>query len=209
MSELRKVADALTALDRDSLTSAVEAALQQGFSADDILNGGLIAAMDVIGAKMESEEMFIPEVLKAAKLMKQAVERLKPLLTKADAGASASIVLGTVKGDLHDIGKNLVAVMLESAGFEVYDIGVDVPPDKFVTALQEKRAGLLGLSALLTTTTEMIRETIAAVRSSGLPKPVKILVGGAPVTREFADAAGADGYAADAGAAVKAAKALV
>ncbi len=174
-----------------------------------MLSRGLIAGMDVVGERMEKEEMFIPEVLVAAKAMSAAVQILKPLLAEGDTGAQGRVVIGTVKGDLHDIGKNLVAMMLESAGLEVYNIGVDVAPEKFVNELKAKNANILALSALLTTTMPMMKETVAAVAKAGIRDQVKILVGGAPVTQAYATEIGADGYAPDAGSASKLAKSLL
>jgi 5-methyltetrahydrofolate--homocysteine methyltransferase len=165
--------------------------------------------MDIVGERMESGEMFIPEVLMAARAMNAALEIIKPLLTDAGSHAAGKVVIGTVKGDLHDIGKNLVTMMLESAGLEVHNLGADVAPEKFVEALKSTGAGLLCLSALLTTTMPMIRQTVDAVVQSGIRSRVKIMVGGAPVTEAFAREIGADGYAADAGSAVKMAKAFL
>jgi 5-methyltetrahydrofolate--homocysteine methyltransferase len=165
--------------------------------------------MDVVGGRMENEEMFIPEVLMAAKAMGAAVDVLKPLLAESDVSSKGKVVIGTVKGDLHDIGKNLVAMMLESAGLEVFNLGVDVAPDKFVNEIKTKNANILALSALLTTTMPMMRETVAAVAKSGIREKVKILVGGAPVTQAYATDIGADGYAPDAGSATRLAKSLL
>jgi len=153
--------------------------------------------------------MFIPEVLMSAMAMGKAVEILKPLLGEDEASSAGHIVVGTVKGDLHDIGKNLVSMMVGSTGFEVTDLGVDVSPEDFVKAVQEKNATIVALSALLTTTMPMMKKTIDALRESGLSDQVKIMVGGAPVTQSFADEIGADGYAADAGSAAKLAKSYV
>lgn len=194
--------------DREGVVSRVRLALEGGRGAQEILNQGLIAAMDVVGAKMESGEMFIPEVLRAAKTMEAGLELLKPLLTAADMRAEGKVVIGTVKGDLHDIGKNLVAMLLASAGFEIVDLGINVTPDAFATAVQETQADFLAMSALLTTTMPMMQETMATLESSGLRSAVTVLVGGAPVTQSFADSIGAEGYASDAGAAIKVAKEL-
>ena len=209
MTDLNSIKEALVAMDKTKLTELVHNALDQGVSAKEILNEGLIPGMDIVGGKMETEEMFIPEVLRSAKAMTAAVEILKPLLAEADISAAGKVVIGTVKGDLHDIGKNLVIMMLESAGFEVYDLGIDVPPEKFIAAIKEKEADLLGLSALLTTTMPMMKRTIDAVIESGLRDGVKVIVGGAPVNQRFADEIGADGYAPDAGSASRLAKSLL
>jgi 5-methyltetrahydrofolate--homocysteine methyltransferase len=209
MFDFKTIENALIEFDESKVLKLVQNALDQGVAAKEILNQGLIAGMDVVGEKMESEEMFIPEVLMAAKTMSSAVDILKPLLADGDITAMGKIVIGTVKGDLHDIGKNLVAMMLESAGFEVYNLGVDISPDKFVEEINEKNANLVCLSALLTTTMPMMKQTIDAVAESGLRDRVKIMVGGAPVTENYANTIGADGYAPDAGSATKLAKTLL
>ena len=209
MFDFKAIGDALIACDEDKVLGLVKGGLDQGVAAKDLLSRGLIAGMDVVGERMEKEEMFIPEVLVAAKAMSAAVQLLKPLLAEGDTGAQGRVVIGTVKGDLHDIGKNLVAMMLESAGLEVYNIGVDVAPDKFVSELKARNANILALSALLTTTMPMMKETVAAVAKAGIRDQVKILVGGAPVTQAYATEIGADGYAPDAGSASKLAKSLL
>ncbi len=201
--------DALVGCDEAKVLKLVQNGLDEGVAAKEILNQGLIAGMDIVGEKMENEDMFIPEVLMAAKVMSAAVGILKPLLAEEDMSAMGRVIIGTVKGDLHDIGKNLVAMMLESAGFEVYNLGVDISPDKFVSEVNEKSANMVCLSALLTTTMPMMKQTIDAVVESGLRDRVKIMVGGAPVTKNYANEIGADGYAPDAGSATKLAKALL
>jgi 5-methyltetrahydrofolate--homocysteine methyltransferase len=201
--------DALIACDTDGVSESVRKLLDTGVPAQDILDDGLIAGMDIVGEKMETGDMFIPEVLMAAQAMGAAVEILKPLLGEAASAAKGRVVIGTVKGDLHDIGKNLVSMMMESAGLEVTDLGVDIPPETFVAAVKEKNANILAMSALLTTTMPMMQKTIEAVTASGLRDRIKIMVGGAPVTQAYADTIHADVYAADAGAAAKAAKALL
>jgi 5-methyltetrahydrofolate--homocysteine methyltransferase len=209
MFDFKAIGDALIACDRDKVLELVKSGLSQGVAAEDLLSRGLIAGMDVVGDRMEKEEMFIPEVLMAAKAMSAAVEILKPLLAEDEAGARGRVVIGTVKGDLHDIGKNLVAMMLESTGLEVCNLGVDVAPDKFVNEIKARNANILALSALLTTTMPMMRQTVAAVADAGIREKVKILVGGAPVTQSYADEIGADGYAPDAGSAARLAKSLL
>jgi 5-methyltetrahydrofolate--homocysteine methyltransferase len=209
MFDFKAIGDALIACDEGKVLDLVKSGLDQGVSAKDLLSRGLIAGMDVVGERMEKEEMFIPEVLVAAKAMSAAVQILKPLLAEGETGAQGRVVIGTVKGDLHDIGKNLVAMMLESAGLEVYNIGVDVAPEKFVNELKSRNANILALSALLTTTMPMMKETVAAVAKAGIRDQVKILVGGAPVTQAYATEIGADGYAPDAGSASKLAKSLL
>ncbi len=209
MTDFNAMTEALVACDEDKLTSLVNDALAQNVPANDILNKGLIAGMDIVGEEMESGAMFIPEVLMAAQAMASCVTTLKPLLAEGEGKAAASVLIGTVKGDLHDIGKNLVAMMLESAGMEVHNIGVDIPPEDFVAKAKETNAQIVCLSALLTTTMPMMKQTIDAIVKAGLRDQVKILVGGAPVTQSFADEIGADGFASDAGSAAKLAKTLV
>ena len=209
MFDFKLIVDSLIEFDEAKVLKLVQNGLDEGVAAKEILNQGLIAGMDVVGEKMESEDMFIPEVLMAAKVMSAAVGILKPLLTEEDMNAMGRVIIGTVKGDLHDIGKNLVAMMLESAGFEVYNLGVDISPDKFVSEVNEKNANMVCLSALLTTTMPMMKKTIDAVVESGLRDRVKIMVGGAPVTKNYANEIGADGYAPDAGSATKLAKTLL
>ncbi len=209
MSQYQPIMDALIACDAAKVSSLVQTLLDSGTPAKDILNQGLIAGMDIVGDRMESGEMFIPEVLMAAQAMSAAVQILKPLMGEDASAAKGRVVIGTVKGDLHDIGKNLVSMMLESAGLEVTDLGVDISPEKFVDALKEKKANILCMSALLTTTMPMMEKTIGAITKGGLRDQIKVMVGGAPVTQAFADAIQADIYAADAGAAARAAKALL
>jgi len=206
---LKRITETLISGEEKELLQLVNKTLDEGISAKVILNYGLICGMDIVGEKMETGDMFIPEVLRSARAMSGAVEILKPLLGEKDIKASGKVVIGTVKGDLHDIGKNLVVMMLESAGFEVHNIGADISPEKFVTAIKEKEADILALSALLTTTMNMMKVTIDAVREGGIRDSVKIVIGGAPVTQEFADKIGADGYAPDAGSATRLAKTLL
>lgn len=208
MSDMNEMIKTLMKGDVEKLKVLVKEALDSGTPASEILNEGLIKGMDIIGGKMETGEMFIPEVLHSAKAMGLVLKILKPMLAAGEVSASGKVVIGTVKGDLHDIGKNLVIMMLESTGFEVHDLGISVTPEKFVAAIKENSPDLVCLSALLTTTTHMMKETIKAIDESGLRSGVKIMIGGAPVTQSFADHIGADAYAPDAGAAVKVAKAL-
>ena len=209
MNSFQPIIDALLDLDKEKVVNLVRNALNNQVSAKDILNRGLIAGMDVVGERMEKEDMFIPEVLQAAQIMGSAVEILKPLLGEDSSSANGRVVIGTVKGDLHDIGKNLVSTMIESAGLEVHDLGVDISPEKFVEAIKNTGAKILCMSALLTTTMPMMKRTIDALAESGLRNTVKVMVGGAPVTQKFARDIGADAYAPDAGSAAKSAKALV
>jgi 5-methyltetrahydrofolate--homocysteine methyltransferase len=208
MTDFNRIQETLVSLDAKSVIQLLNDALKEGTSASDILNKGLIAGMDIVGEKMENEDMFIPEVLMAAQIMAQGVEILKPLLGEDSFAAKGSVLIGTVKGDLHDIGKNLVAMMMESAGLTVHNLGVDIAPEEFVKQIKEKNANILCLSALLTTTMPMMKQTIDAVVESGLRDQVKIMVGGAPVTQGFADEIGADAMAPDAGSAAKKAKAM-
>jgi 5-methyltetrahydrofolate--homocysteine methyltransferase len=187
----------------------VQLALDQGISAKEILDEGLMGGMSILGEMMEREEVMIPEVLAVAQSMGTVIdEMLKPFLLEEDMNPYGKVVFATVKGDLHDIGKNLVIMMLEGAGFEVVDLGIDVPPETIVEAIRENNPNMLGLSALLTTTMPMIATTIDIVKDSGLGDQVKILVGGAPVDQSFADEVGADGYAPDASTATILAKSL-
>ncbi|MEE4609220.1 MAG: corrinoid protein [Desulfobacteraceae bacterium] len=209
MTTYQPIIDALLACDQDQVTTLVQKALDDGADANQILNQGLIAGMDIVGERMESGDMFIPEVLMAAQAMSAAVQILTPLLAQDSASAKGRVVIGTVKGDLHDIGKNLVAMMMESAGLEVSDLGVDVAPEKFLAAVEEKNANILCMSALLTTTMPMMRQTIQAVADKGLRDRVRIMVGGAPVSQAYAREIQADAWAPDAGAAAKTAKDLL
>lgn len=209
MSDLQAITKTLITGDVKKLQELVQEALNAGVPANDILQKGLIDGMDIVGEKMQSGDMFIPEVLMAARAMSFSVEILKPLLAEGEATSAGKMIIGTVKGDLHDIGKNLVVMMIESAGYEVIDLGVDVEPDMFVKAIKENKPSLVGLSALLTTTMPMMRKSIESIEESGLRDSLKIIVGGAPVSQSFADEIGANGYAADAGSAAKLAKTLI
>jgi 5-methyltetrahydrofolate--homocysteine methyltransferase len=209
MADFQNMIDTLIEGDEKKLTSLAQSALDEGISAKEILEKGLMAGMDIVGEKMEAEDMFIPEVLRSAKSMSAVIDILKPLLAEGDIITAGKVIIGTVKGDLHDIGKNLVAMMLESAGFEVYNLGADILPDTFVEEIKDKNAVMLCLSALLTTTMPMMKTTIDALSKNGLREQVKVMIGGAPVTQDFADQIGADGYAHDAGSATRLAKALL
>lgn len=208
MADLKKITETLIGGDKDQLLNQVQSSLDSGTDAREILNDGLIKGMDIVGEKMESGDMFIPEVLNCAMNMSGALEVLKPHLPEGGDQVGAKVVIGTVKGDLHDIGKNLVAMMMESAGMTVFNLGVDITPEEFVAKIKENDVQIVALSALLTTTMPMMKETVDAITESGLRDKVKILIGGAPVTQEFAEAIGADGFAADAGSAAKLAKQL-
>lgn len=204
---LENVKDLVTRGKAKLITAAVQEALDEGCNAEDILST-MISAMDVVGENFKNGTIFVPEMLIAAKAMKKGVEVLKPHLASGAAGALGKVVIGTVAGDLHDIGKNLVAMMIESAGFEVVDLGVDVPVEKFLDAYDEK-VRIFACSALLTTTMPALEATVAALNAAPFRSQVKVMVGGAPITQEFADKIGADAYTADAASAAKRAKELV
>ena len=184
----------------EDIVEAIEEAIESDVNISDIVNNSLIEAMNIIGPMMASGELFVPEVLMSAETMQIGLNYLKPMLKEGDMTSLGTIVIGTVEGDLHDIGKNLVAMMLESSGFEVINIGIDQPAQAFVDAAIEHNAQIVGLSALLTTTMSAMRDTVKLIREKGLD--VKIAVGGAPVSQEFADEIGADGYSEDATGAV-------
>lgn len=185
-----------------------ENALAEGMNPGDILNNGLVAGMNVVGAKFKNNEFYVPEVLIAARAMKMAMEVLRPKLASSGVEAKGKVAIGTVSGDLHDIGKNLVAMMLEGAGFEIMDLGVDVKPQVFVQAIKDG-ADLVALSALLTTTMPAMKETIEAMKNEGVRDRISVMIGGAPVTQNYADEINADGYAPDAASAVDKAKELL
>jgi len=192
----------------DTVNALTAALLATGTPAREILDGALLPGMEVVGERMRSGECFIPEVLLSARTMQGALDLLKPHMAAGESTSAGTIVIGTVEGDLHDIGKNLVGMMLAGAGFEVINLGTGVTPAQFVSAAQEHNANLLGMSALLTTTLPKMVATIAALKEAGMREQVKVLIGGAPVTSAYADEIGADGYGANAAAAVDLAKAL-
>ncbi len=190
------------------IAAAVQTALDEGENATDIL-AAMIGAMDVVGERFRNNEIFVPEMLVAARAMKKGVDVLKPHLSSGEVGGMGKMIIGTVQGDLHDIGKNLVAMMIESAGFEVIDLGVDVPHERFVEAVRENPdAKIVGLSALLTTTMPALRDAVALLNRQDFRGNIKVMVGGAPITQEFADEIGADAYTADAASAAQMAKKL-
>ncbi|MHC4509668.1 MAG: corrinoid protein [Planctomycetota bacterium] len=207
MADLKALADAVIRGDQKVAVEITKAALEQGAAPKSVLDEGLIAGMDIVGARFKKNEIYIPEVLIAARAMKMAMEILEPELIKAGVEPVGKLLIGTVQGDLHDIGKNLVAMMLKGAGFEVIDLGVDVGPEKFVEQIRASNAQLVGMSALLTTTMPGMERTIKALKDAGVP--AKVMIGGAPVTQDYADKIGADGYAPDAASAVDMAKSLV
>jgi corrinoid protein of di/trimethylamine methyltransferase len=209
MSKIKEIFEAVENGKVKAISALVEQALAEGVAPLSILNDGMIAAMASIGDKFQRSVLFVPEMLIAAKTMKKGVEVLKPQLGSGALSSRGKCIIGTVAGDLHDIGKNLVALMIESAGFEVIDLGVDVPVDAFISALKENPdARIVGLSCLLTTTMPALKETTQAIKASGL-SGYKLIVGGAPVTQEYADQIGADGYSPDAASAAELAKKLV
>jgi 5-methyltetrahydrofolate--homocysteine methyltransferase len=187
----------------------VEKGLAEGMSANEIIDKGLIAGMEGIAVRFKNNEIFVPEVMLAARAMQAGLTVLKPLLAAVGHESVGRIVIGTVKGDQHDIGKNLVGMMLEGAGFEVFDLGSNVAPDKFIQAIRERKPNIIGLSALLTTTMPEMSVLIERLKTEGLRNEVKVMIGGAPVSQSFADQIGADGYAMDAGQAVEVAKGLI
>jgi 5-methyltetrahydrofolate--homocysteine methyltransferase len=181
-------------------------AVDEGTPAGDVLNKALIPGMDIVGQRFRANEFYVPEVLIAARAMHASMDVLKPLLAEGDVETAGKVLLGTVKGDLHDIGKNLVGMMLEGGGFEVIDIGTDVKPETFVEDIKKHKPDIVGLSALLTTTMVAMKDTINAISEAGVRDQVKVMVGGAPVTQRYSDEIGADGYAADASSAVDVAR---
>jgi 5-methyltetrahydrofolate--homocysteine methyltransferase len=195
--------------DMDAVEADTRKAIDDGMSPKEILDDGLIAGMDVVGRDFKAGDLFIPEVLLCARAMHAGLEILRPLLAESGVPAQGKLVIGTVAGDLHDIGKNLVSMMFQGAGFEVVDLGTDVSPEKFVETVRAENADLVGMSALLTTTMPSMKATIDAFIQAGLRDKVKVLIGGAPVTADYSEAIGADGYAPDAGAAVDAARELL
>jgi 5-methyltetrahydrofolate--homocysteine methyltransferase len=207
MADLKALAEAIIKGDQNSAVEITRSAIDGGTEAKTILDNGLIAGMDVVGARFKKNEIYIPEVLISARAMKMAMGILEPELTKAGVEPTGKFLIGTVQGDLHDIGKNLVAMMLKGAGFEVIDLGVDVSAEKFVQHAKNTAAQLIGMSALLTTTMPGMEKTVKALKGAGVS--AKIMIGGAPVTQNYADKIGADGYAADAASAVDTAKSLV
>jgi len=209
MSLTDEIRDTLVVGNAPKVAELAEKALSENISALGILNEGLVKGMDIVAEKWKNGEYYIPNVLIAARAMKQGMQIIKPKLVEGDYKARAVAVAGTVKGDLHDIGKNLVVMMMEGAGFEVVDLGTDVTPEKFLQAAKEKNADLILMSALLTTTMMAMKDVIGGLKSSDLADKVKTMVGGAPITQKFADEIGADGYAPDGSSAVECAKTLL
>jgi 5-methyltetrahydrofolate--homocysteine methyltransferase len=209
MEELfEKVAEALIAGREDDVKELTQDALGKGSVAKQILDRGLLAGMDVVGKRFKADEMFLPEVLLCARCMHGAMDILRPLLSEGDAAGAGTYVIGTVEGDLHDIGKNLVSMMLQGAGFNVIDLGVNITARQFLDAVKAHRPKVLGMSALLTTTMPKMEETIHALKEAGIRDQVKVMCGGAPVTQDFVDKIGADAYGSNAASAVDKAKEL-
>jgi 5-methyltetrahydrofolate--homocysteine methyltransferase len=208
MADLQALAEALIRGDRDTVRTQTQQAVDEGVTPKQILDEGLVAGMNVVGARFKANEFYVPEVLIAARAMHAGMDILKPLLAASDVQPAGVVAIGTVKGDLHDIGKNLVAMMLEGAGFEIRDLGVDVAPEKFVEEIQSG-AGVVALSALLTTTMPSMADVINAAKEAGVRDQAKVMIGGAPVTQNYADEIGADGYAPDAASAVDKARELL
>jgi 5-methyltetrahydrofolate--homocysteine methyltransferase len=210
MSEiLQEISTAVIEGVLDDIVDLTEDALDDGLSAQQILDSGLMAGMDHVGVEFKAGNMFVPEVLRSARTMQSSMDILKPLLAESGVQMVGKVLLGTVKGDLHDIGKNLVGMMCEGAGFEVEDLGKDVAPEAFVEAVKKLQPDVVGMSALLTTTMRSMGHTIKALEEAGLRDKVKVMVGGAPVTQAFAEQIGADGYASNAASAADLAKQFV
>jgi 5-methyltetrahydrofolate--homocysteine methyltransferase len=202
MRELKELYAAILEGDASTAKAITIEALEAGVDPQQLVTGYMIPAMDEAGRRFECNDYFVPELLIAARAMKTSLDLIRPLLVKSGAKPVGRVVIGTVKGDLHDIGKNLVAAMLEGGGFEVIDLGVDVAPEQFVAAINERQANLVALSALLTTTMPSMKATIEAIQKAGVRNRVKVMIGGAPVTQKYADEIGADGYSDNAASAV-------
>jgi len=209
MVDLRQIAENIIQGKAPQVGQLVQQAVDEGGDVQKILNEGLLAGMSVVGDRFKKNEFYIPEVLIAARAMKEGMQILRPLLAEKNIKGVGTVVLGTVRGDLHDIGKNLVGMMLEGAGFEVVDLGVDVAPEKFIQVAEERNVDIAGLSALLTTTMPAMKDVISSLNKSNLRGKVKVMIGGAPVTQDYADEIEADGYAPDAASAVDKAKELL
>ncbi len=202
MDYLKNIVEDLQAGNAEGVKSNVEQALESGISADEVLQQGMMKAMGIVGEKFKKDEIFVPEVLVAARAMKSGMEVLKPVLIDDKVESQGTVLLGTVKGDLHDIGKNLVGMMLEGGGFEVVDMGVDVEAEEFASKIREQQADVLAMSALLTTTMPEMKNVIDVLKEEGLRDKVKVIIGGAPVTNDYAEQIEADAYAKDAASAV-------
>ncbi len=207
MADLGEISAKLQKGKAKDVVALVEAALKEGVPVDQVLEQGLIAGMNVVGEKFKNNEIYVPEVLIAARAMNKAMEILEPRMIAAGIESKGKVVIGTVKGDLHDIGKNLVAMMFKGAGFEVIDLGIDVAPEKYVATAKEKGAQLIALSALLTTTMPAMKDVVQQVKAQGVA--TKVMIGGAPVTQAYCDEIGANGYAPDAASAVDLGRKLI
>jgi corrinoid protein of di/trimethylamine methyltransferase len=206
MQDLKPLHDAILNGDAKAAKAVTEAALAAGVAPLTLVQEYMMPAMSEVGRRFECNEYFVPELLLAARAMKAALELIRPLLVASGAQPVARVALGTVKGDLHDIGKNLVAAMLEGGGYEVIDLGVNVTPEQFIAAVKEKGANIIAMSALLTTTMPSMKTTVDALKQAGVRDQVKVLIGGAPITQKYADEIGADGFSESAAGAVAAAK---
>jgi 5-methyltetrahydrofolate--homocysteine methyltransferase len=209
MDLLQKISEELQKGNYQEVPKLVQEALSSKIPPSKILSDGLVAGMDVVGGKFRRDELFMPEVLVSARAMQMAMDVLRPKLVESGAKLAGKILIGTVKGDLHDIGKNLVGMLLEGAGYQVVDLGIDVSPEKFVEEVKVKQPEMVGMSALLTTTMPRMKEVVESLVESGLRSRVKVIVGGAPVTEKFAQDIGADGYAPDAASAVEMVRKLI
>jgi 5-methyltetrahydrofolate--homocysteine methyltransferase len=201
LADFEKMADAVISGNQDTVVELTEKAVDEGVNPNEIIENGLINGMNVVGKRFKAGDMFVPEVLMSAKAMKAGMNIVKPLLVEGERSAAGKVLLGTVSGDLHDIGKNLVGMLMESGGLEIVNLGTDIDPGEFAEKVREHKPDVLGMSALLTTTMLAMRDTIEVLEEEGLRDDVKIMVGGAPVTQEFADEIGADGWAPDAASA--------
>jgi 5-methyltetrahydrofolate--homocysteine methyltransferase len=209
MSTFQALTEAVIKGDKNGAVEETRKAVDAGAKAQDIIDNGLIAAMDEVGERFSQGSMFVPQMLRSAKTMQECMALIKPLFAEGDVVPKGKVLIATVKGDLHDIGKNLVSMMLEGAGFEITDLGVDVPPERFVQQVQENEPDIVGMSALLSITMPAMKETIEALQASGLRDKVKVMIGGAPVTEKYSQEISADSYAPDAATAVVATKKLL
>lgn len=206
---VKNLADAIVDGDAQAAKSFTEEALEKKISAEDILNQGLVRGMNIVSDRFKNNEIFIPEVLVAARAMKAGMSIIRPLLAAANVKSQGKVVIGTVGGDLHDIGKNIVAMLLEGAGFEIVDLGADVPQEKFLESVKREKPDIVGMSALLTTTMTFMKDMITALEEAGLRDKTKVIIGGAPITQTYADQIRSDGYAPDAASAVDLVKGLL
>lgn len=209
MASYNDLAQGILSGSDDQVKALTKALIDSGNNPIEIINQGLIAGMNIVGTRFKNGDMFVPEVLMAARAMAEGIALVKPLIAEADMPSAGKVVIGTVKGDLHDIGKNLVGMMMESAGFTVINLGVDISPEKFVEAAKAHKADIVAMSALLTTTMLSMKDAIELFKEEGLRNNVRIIVGGAPISQDFADEIGADGFAPDAASACELCKKLL